>query len=216
MKGRLPPDPKRLAVMVGGIEIHFKNREGMCMKRLCFAIGIVIAMSWIGQTTFAEGIDLANLDMVSIKSISIEKKDRLIALVTLVMKNSSGLKLRLKNADLKVIIEEQKGDQDKKSTVHLGDAKVDSFEIDSAKDPQTPTLKNFPVNVDLGPITEEKTMQRLIDLTNMVCDPSRQISIVLKGKTVAGVANPRGWVDRENYSFELKWHPSIQREILLQ
>ncbi len=186
------------------------------MKRLILLIALAVAVLLSGQSTFAQQDELAKLDMYAIKSIRVEKKDHVMATVTVVFKNQSGHKLRLRNGDLKVIIDEKKQDQKKKTSLILGDAKIEDFTIDSAKDPENPCVKELDVNVDMGPTNDEKTFQRLIDLVNLMCDPSREITLTLKGKTTVGVAHPRGWVDKHSYSFDLKWTPTIQREILLK
>ncbi|MEW6348492.1 MAG: hypothetical protein AB1646_05485 [Thermodesulfobacteriota bacterium] len=186
------------------------------MKGLLVAMGVFVAVSLSGGTCFAQQVDLSKLDMVAIKSVRVLKKENLVAQVTVVLKSNSEHKLRLKNADLKVIIDDKKNEKSKKPTLILGDAKIENLEIESAKDPQTPCIKDHEVNVDMGPAADQATQQRLVDLVNLMCDPSREISLTLKGRTTAGVAHPRGWVDKDNYSFELKWLPTIQREILLQ
>ncbi|WP_069472123.1 hypothetical protein [Candidatus Marithrix sp. Canyon 246] len=157
-------------------------------------------------------IDIVDkIDINAIKSISLKKTDDAFK-ANLIVKFSTTAKMELKfrNTNFKITF---KDDNDK--SIYFGSTKSELFILPPSKNGNL-TFKEQKLEVYIGK-NDTKTMDRLIDLFNVIANPETDFEMIISGTTEVGTKAKRGWiyqgqVEIENFTF----YPTIQREVLFK
>jgi hypothetical protein len=157
-------------------------------------------------------IDIVDkLDIKAIKSISIKKTDDALK-ANLIVKFSTTAKMELKfrNTNFKIVFKD-----DNDQSIYFGSTKSELFILPPSKNGNL-TFKEQKLEVYIGK-NDTETMNRLIDLFNIIANPETDFQMIISGTTEVGTKVKRGWiyqgqVEIENFTF----YPTIQREVLFK
>jgi hypothetical protein len=173
------------------------------------ALSICIFSMGIANALPIDVVD--QLDIKAIKSISIKKTDDAFK-ANLVVKFSTVAKAELKfrNTNFKITF---KDDNDK--SIYFGSTKSELFILPPSLDGNL-TFKEEQLEIYIGK-NDTATMDRLIDLFNLIANPESEFQMIVSGTTEVGTKVKRGWVyqgqvEIENFTF----YPTIQREVLFK
>jgi len=170
---------------------------------ICLCLGI--------QTSIAQGPELGALDIVAIKSIQVnDDKSGYYSEVVVVLQNSSVKPLKLKNINFDVRFRER----DK--IIPFGTAPLKEIIIPPRSEGSSSAGQvNAKLRVKIGP-KEKKTIGFLIQLFNIIGNPSNSLVMILEGTGEVGTKIDKGWIYHTGMKAELEFVPTIQREILFK
>ena len=186
----------RLSVMVAGIMIF-----------LCLGI----------QTPMAQASDLGALDIAAIKSIQInsDSSDYFMDVVV-ILENSGDKDLKLRNINFDVKFKEKNQTNVLKP---ITKAPLTELIIPGKTGNSEVSQVEAKLHVRLGPKNEE-TVQTLLQLFNIVGNPSNTIVMILEGVGEVGSKvqhdTKKGWIYQTGLKAELEFMPKIQKEILFK
>jgi len=159
---------------------------------------------------FAAADVVDKLSIQKIIKMKIERtEDGIYNLKVLVCLSNKGKNtVRIRDAEVGVRLE---GGGEK---IKVGTTRFPEVELARADPDGVPSTKDVEFTVELGGSSEE-TVGRMIALFNMICNPKNSPAMLLGGKGVVGIKVERGWVYQDGVSVDLKFVPSIQREVLV-
>ncbi len=163
------------------------------------------------QVSLAQGPDLAALDIGAIKSLQVSEDDSgYYSNVEVLIQNKGNKPLKLKNTNFEVKFREDQ------KVLPLGIAEIDELIVPPSTE-ETSSSGEIAVelNVKIGP-KDNKTVERLLHLFNIVGNPSNSLIMVLEGTGEFGTKVENGWIYHTGMKAELEFVPTIQREILFK
>ncbi len=169
------------------------------------AVGTCMAQAEVQET-------LGNLDISAIKSMQMTKGlDTYQLKVTVIMTNQNPEALRLRNGNFELTF-----DRAKDGMLNLGPTSI-ADKIIPGKNISGPGTTEMVLNVTVGP-KNEQTVDRMVEMFNLIGNPASSLKMVVKGKSEVGLQLPRGWFFEEGKKLEVElvWTPEIQRVILLK
>jgi hypothetical protein len=159
------------------------------------------------QMCLAQGSELRKVDIVAIKRMHLRGTDaEFLANVVVIIKNDGDINLKLRNMKFDVSFG-QEG-----NSVPFGKANVEEIIIPKGTE-GNPGKVELNLNVKVGP-KNDSTVNRLVSLFNMMANPETAPSMLLSGTAEVGTETERGWIYQSNVKAELKFKPSLQREVL--
>jgi hypothetical protein len=166
---------------------------------------------YIVQPSFAEGPDLAKLDINAIKSIQLSSDEsNYIAEVVVLLENSSKNDIKFKNADFSIAFK----NEDQNQTIPFGNSLVEELEVPAMKDEEgTIGQTEFSLTMIIGP-KDHNTVNTILKLFNLVGNPSHSLLMEMNGTSKVAVKSKHGWITTNQIEAELEFKPSIKREIL--
>lgn len=170
---------------------------------ICLCLGI--------QASLAQGPDLGALDIAAIKSIQIhDEKSGYYSEVVLLFQNSSDQALKLRNINFDVRFKE--GDK----IIPFGTSSLKEIIIPpKSRESSSAGQVGTKLRVKIGP-KGEKTIGLLIQLFNIIGNPSNALVMILEGTSEVGTKIEKGWIYHTGMKAELEFVPTIQREILFK
>jgi len=170
---------------------------------ICLGLGI--------QTSTAQGPDLGALNIAAIKSIQINADESgYYSEVMVLLENSGDKALKLKNVNFDVRFKE------KDKIIPFGTAPLKEIIIPSSiKESSSKGKVDAILRVKIGP-KDDKTVGLLIQLFNIIGNPSNSLVMILEGTGEVGTKIEKGWIYHTGMKAELEFVPTIQREILFK
>jgi hypothetical protein len=169
---------------------------------LCFGV----------QTSMAQA-DLGAVSLTAIKSMHIDSEaGRYFADVLVLIQNKSDKTIRLK--DYVFDVDFKQGEE----ITPFGTAPLEEAVINGATgegEGSTPGQYEATLRIDIGPKGSD-TMDRLLQLFNVIGDPSNTLNLILEGTGEVGTRLPNGWASQTGIKLELEFVPTIQREVLFK
>jgi len=162
--------------------------------------------------TYALSIETVDqLDIKAIKSISlIQHKDEFRAAVVVQFSTTAESALKFRKANFVITLDDGKG-----QPILLGHTESEEMLFPASKD-GIETLTEETLNVFVGK-NEIDTINRLIQLFNLIGNPDAEFTMRLSGTTEVGTRARRGWIYQGEIEIEeFTFHPTIQREVLFK
>jgi len=182
-------------------------------------IGVALALAH--HLALAQA-DVDKLGKVSLAAVNwlqvITTNDLYVAHVEITFQNHNTNALKLRHGNFQTRI----GPESK--PVEAGQASLPELEIPGAKigkgraaPPITAGTVAKRIEVILGP-KNDQTVEKIVRLLNVIGDTTRDVVMGLKGTTEVGIQVADGWVFKQGdaYEVELKFKPSIKREVLFK
>jgi hypothetical protein len=180
------------------------------MRKSSVFLATLLLLGGLLALTGPAQADLSKLDIVAIKSINITSSGtNYMAEIVALVSNKGDQNLKLKDVNFNVKFQGQD------NVLDFGNAKVDELVVPKASDPQNPTTVDLKLKVKVGPKTES-TVSRLVDMFNMVGNPAISPVMLLDGTAEVGREVEKGWIYQSGIRAELKFHPSVQRQVLFK
>jgi hypothetical protein len=163
-------------------------------------------------TSYAISLEIVDkLDIKAIKSITLKQSDEdFRAIVVVLFSTQAKTAVKFKKANFVITL---KDDKDKK--VRLGTTQSEVLSFPASKD-GTERLKEESLDVFVGKNNLD-TLNRLIQLFNLIGNPDLEFTMILSGTTEVGTKAKRGWIYQGEVEIEaFTFHPTIQREVLFK
>ena len=185
-------------------ELLMRHFFGLLIILLNFyaSIGTVSALS-------LEMVD--KLDIKAIKSIKlIPNKEEFRASVVVQFSSLAESALKFKQTDFAITFKDRKG-----TTIYLGTTQSEELVFPASENGKI-QLVDEQLNVFVGK-NEAETINRLIQLFNLLGDPDAEFEMILSGTTEVGTRTKRGWIYQGKVELEdFIFNPTIQREVLFK
>jgi hypothetical protein len=151
------------------------------------------------------------LDITAIKSINLlQNQEEFQASVVVQFSSLAESALKFKQADFAITFKDRKGTE-----IYLGTTQSEELVFPASKDGNI-QLVDEKLNVFVGK-NEAKTIERLIQLFNLLGDPDAEFEMILSGTTEVGTRTKRGWIYQGKVELEdFIFNPTIQREVLFK
>jgi hypothetical protein len=191
---------------------------------------VVAGLAFATHTTLAAtDLDmLSKVDVLAIKKAQVvETTNSYFIDLDLLLQNKNTDAVKLRNGDFATTLEtvekpkEVKGkakeeqEDPKEIRIPVGRAAVDEIEMPGSATNAGKTNKT--VRVLVGDKTDD-TRHTVLQLMNVLGDPTAPMTLALQGAAEVGLKLPRGWVFEHGKSYEvdLRFVPAFAREALLQ
>jgi len=162
--------------------------------------------------TYALSIEMVDqLDIKAIKSINIiQNEDEFRAAVVVQFSTSAKSALKFRKANFVITLDDGKG-----QGILLGNTESEEM-LFPASENGIETLKEETLDVFVGK-NEINTINRLIQLFNLIGNPDAEFTMRLSGTSEVGTKARRGWIYQGEVEIEeFTFHPTIQREVLFK
>jgi len=177
------------------------------------AVMALICMCFGLQTALAEQPNLGALNIAAIKSMQIygDASDFYIK-VEVILQNSSENDIKLKNTDFDVKFSEKNAGE---TVSTISKAHIDELIIPGKTGEAAAGETETTLTSKLGP-KNMKTTEIIIQLLNIIGNPSNNMIMLLEGTGEAGSKVNNGWIYQTGMKAELEFAPQIQKEILFK
>lgn len=181
------------------------------MPHLSLSVLLSLSLYSLG-TASAISIELVDkLNIKAIKSINLIKtNEELRASVVVQFSTSAPVALKFKKANFAILFKSDDGTQ-----IYLGTTQSEEL-IFPASEAGSEKLIEEKLDVFVGK-NEADTINRLIQLFNLIGNPDSEFEMILSGSTKIGTRAKRGWIYQGRVEIEdFIFYPTIQREVLFK
>jgi hypothetical protein len=184
------------------------------MRYLLSTLVILNLFTVLIINTKADAISLDIIDKVDIKAIRsinlIKEEHNYRAAVVVQFITTATSALKFQNCDFQLFFRE-----DEKPEIALGTSQPKEILFPASETGQ-PVLIEKQLEVKVGK-NEQATVERLIDLFNLIGNPESQFAMIISGTTEIGIKARRGWIYQGRIELaDFTFYPTIQREVLFK
>jgi carboxylesterase type B len=181
--------------------------------RYTLAILITFALYYSGLgAAYALSVETVDqLDIKAIKSINlIQNENEFRAAVVVQFGTTANSQIKFRKANFVITL-----DDGTKQPILLGHTESEEMLFPASKK-GLEKLTEETLNVFVGK-NEINTINRLIQLFNLIANPDAEFTMRLSGTTEVGTKAKRGWIYQGEVEIEeFTFHPTIQREVLFK
>ena len=167
-------------------------------------LGFVIAQSEV----------LGKVDIRAVRMMQLDSGgETYTGKVGVILETLSDQEVKLAESTFTVLLQAGSG-----TPVRIGTGEVAEILLPAAatsEDAVNPGTREIVLDLQVGP-KDSETLDRLIQLFNIIGDPRNEVKLLLTGTSKVGVRLPRGWMYQEGITVEFEFNPTIQRELIFE